>query len=123
MQILLQLKGAGLVASARGAAGGYQLARTAEITLADVLDVIDPPESTAVGRTGDVSPLAAALRAKWGEIAEARRAVLEGTTLADLIAAGAGSAVRDLGESELLVVRSQCRRSDVICKDLKAVDI
>jgi hypothetical protein len=37
-----------------------------------------------------VSPLAAALREKWGEIADARRAVLERTTVADLIAAGQG---------------------------------
>ncbi|HEY2785271.1 MAG TPA: Rrf2 family transcriptional regulator [Fimbriiglobus sp.] len=91
VQILLQLKGAGVVASTRGAAGGYHLSRNpADITLADVLDVIDPPESSSVGRTGDVSPLAAALREKWGEIADARRAVLERTTVADLIAAGQG---------------------------------
>src|SRR5437870_12962908 len=42
VQILLQLKGAGLVASVRGAAGGYQLARAAEeVSLADVINVID----------------------------------------------------------------------------------
>src|SRR5262252_8056887 len=38
VQILLQLKGAGLVASIRGAAGGYQLARRpTEISLADII--------------------------------------------------------------------------------------
>src|SRR5215475_6331543 len=37
VQILLQLKGAGLVTSTRGAAGGYQLAKAPEeITLAEV---------------------------------------------------------------------------------------
>ena len=51
VQILLQLKGASLVASTRGAAGGYRLARPPqEISLADVIDVIegdDRPESNA----------------------------------------------------------------------------
>ena len=42
VQILLQLKGAGLVASTRGAAGGYHLARRPEeISLADIITVID----------------------------------------------------------------------------------
>src|SRR5215831_2935849 len=42
VQILLQLKGADLVASTRGAAGGYHLTRTPEaISLADVINVID----------------------------------------------------------------------------------
>src|ERR671923_1595541 len=42
VQILLQLKTAGLVASVRGAAGGYQLAKPPErITLADIINAID----------------------------------------------------------------------------------
>src|SRR5258708_1305335 len=42
VQILLQLKGAGLVVSTRGAAGGYHLARPPEqISLANVINVID----------------------------------------------------------------------------------
>src|SRR6516165_171862 len=42
VQILLQLKTAGLVRSARGADGGYQLIRRAEdISVADVIDAID----------------------------------------------------------------------------------
>src|SRR5436190_20497153 len=45
VQILLDLKRAGLVDSRRGAAGGYALARNPdEITLYDILQVIDPPE-------------------------------------------------------------------------------
>src|SRR5262249_18916108 len=47
VQILLQLKGAGLVDTTRGAAGGYTLARGPDqITLYDILKVIDPPERT-----------------------------------------------------------------------------
>src|SRR4051812_41992823 len=42
VQILLNLKTAGLVASVRGAAGGYQLARAPEaISLAAVINAID----------------------------------------------------------------------------------
>src|SRR5262245_57823099 len=45
VQILLQLKGASLVASTRGAAGGYRLARhPAKITLGEVVDVMDGDE-------------------------------------------------------------------------------
>ena len=51
VQILLQLKVAGLVTSTRGSAGGYQLARgPEEITLGDVVAVIDGADSEA--RTG-----------------------------------------------------------------------
>ncbi len=42
VQILLQLKGAGLVTSTRGASGGYQLARAASsITLSEILGAIE----------------------------------------------------------------------------------
>src|SRR5438270_7819766 len=42
VQILLQLKTAGLVASVRGASGGYQLAKRPDsITLAAVINAID----------------------------------------------------------------------------------
>ncbi len=45
VQILLQLKSAGLVASTRGASGGYHLGRPPDrITIADIVNVIDPPE-------------------------------------------------------------------------------
>ena len=51
VQILLQLKGAGLVTSTRGAAGGYQLLKPPdEITLGAVMSFIDgPPETEFVG--------------------------------------------------------------------------
>src|SRR5206468_6866138 len=55
VQILLQSKGAGLVASIRGAAGGYQLARSAaEVSLANVINVID----RAPAPRPDMAPLA-----------------------------------------------------------------
>ena len=47
VQILLQLKGAGLVASVRGAAGGYQLLKPPqEISLGQVMEVIDGHRTT-----------------------------------------------------------------------------
>ncbi|HEY4233550.1 MAG TPA: Rrf2 family transcriptional regulator [Lacipirellulaceae bacterium] len=84
VQILLQLKGAGLVASTRGAAGGYRLARPPhEISLADVIDVIDGdghPES----RVAKPAPLARALLDFCCELGQRQRDRLEATTLADL---------------------------------------
>src|SRR5476649_2902080 len=48
VQILLQLKGAGLVDSTRGATGGYLLAKSpAQISLADIVHAIDQPPPPA----------------------------------------------------------------------------
>jgi Rrf2 family protein len=48
VQILLQLKGAGLVESTRGATGGYLLARPpSAISLADIVHAIDQPPPPA----------------------------------------------------------------------------
>ena len=48
VQILLQLKGAGLVESTRGATGGYLLAKLpTQITLADIVHAIDQPPPPA----------------------------------------------------------------------------
>ena len=85
VQILLQLKGASLVASTRGAAGGYRLARSpGEITLADVIEVIegeDRPESSY----SKPSPLARALLDFCREMTQLQRERLESETLADLV--------------------------------------
>ena len=84
VQILLQLKGASLVASTRGAAGGYRLARPPrEISLADVIDVIegdDHPESNTSKQTS----LSRTLLDFCRELSEVQRDRLETTTLADL---------------------------------------
>jgi Rrf2 family protein len=84
-QILLQLKGAGLVASTRGASGGYRLARPPqEISLADVIDVIDGSERPQ-SSTGKRTPLVGALLSVCRELDDAQRARLEDATLADLV--------------------------------------
>src|SRR4051812_24044433 len=86
VQILLDLKRAGLVNSTRGAAGGYALARSPDdLTLLDVLKVIDPPEQAA--RSDD--PLQPTVfvqnvRGLWDRLVEAQQAMLRQITLADL---------------------------------------
>jgi Rrf2 family protein len=84
VQILLQLKGASLVASTRGAAGGYRLGRPpGEITLADVIEVMEGnerPETNA----GKATPLVGTLLHFCRQLSEAQRDRLEDTTLADL---------------------------------------
>jgi Rrf2 family transcriptional regulator, cysteine metabolism repressor len=84
VQILLQLKAAGLVASTRGASGGYHLGRKPDrITIADVVNVIDPPEPA---RNDDLrTSLARAVHGVWAQILSAQRKILETTTLADLV--------------------------------------
>jgi Rrf2 family protein len=87
VQILLQLKGAGLVASTRGAAGGYQLTRGPEaISLADVINVIDrtaPPRLDPAALAP--STAVRAVRAVWQEIQAEEQRMLEEVTLADLV--------------------------------------
>jgi Rrf2 family cysteine metabolism transcriptional repressor len=87
VQILLQLKGNGLVKSLRGALGGYQLARSPEtISLADILNVIDPasqvkPAVTASPRSTAVQ----AVRSVWKQVQAAEQRMLEDCTLAELV--------------------------------------
>lgn len=97
VQILLQLKGAGLVVSTRGAAGGYVLAKAPDqITLAEVVSAIDrdgrlervagdkskpPPKIDSMPSTS----LVQAVRGLWRDVEAAQRRLLEQTTLADLV--------------------------------------
>jgi Rrf2 family transcriptional regulator, cysteine metabolism repressor len=85
VQILLQLKGAGLVASTRGALGGYQLTRLPnQISVADVVHVIDRPVSRTEQPT-DSSPAVRAIRAVWQEVQAEEQRMLEDVTFADLV--------------------------------------
>jgi Rrf2 family protein len=90
VQILLQLKGAGLVVSTRGAAGGYRLARSPqEISLADVIEVIDGSDRP-VSNSSKRSPLVAALLSLSRELADRQHDRLAETTLTDLVEIAAG---------------------------------
>lgn len=88
VQILLQLKGAGLVGSVRGAAGGYQLLLPPEkVSLGQVMEVIDA-SSKEEGRTSSSSPDSPAARVlarAWKDVAAMQRKMLDEITLADLL--------------------------------------
>lgn len=89
-QILLALKGAGLVRSKRGVGGGYVLAREpAQITLAQIVSAVDGP--ITVGDFGEPHQDGACdhegqcvLLNIWGVLGEHMRRHLEGFTLADI---------------------------------------
>lgn len=86
VQILLQLKGAGLVTSTRGAAGGYQLLKPPdEISLATVMGVIEgPPEEVSISASPE-STAARALAETWQEIAAVEQEMLESVSIAELL--------------------------------------
>jgi Rrf2 family protein len=88
VQILLQLKVHGLVRSLRGAAGGYQLARSPEtITLANVINAIDDvaPALPAALKALKPSPAVEALASVIREVDAKEHSLLEEVTLAALI--------------------------------------
>lgn len=97
-QILLALKGAGLVRSKRGVGGGYVLARpAADITLAQIVSAVDGP--IVVGDFGEPHQNGACdhdgqcvLLAVWASVGEHMRSLLEGRTLADVAAVARGQA-------------------------------
>jgi Rrf2 family protein len=88
VQILLQLKGAGLVASTRGAAGGYHLVRPPEeVSLGHVMDVIEGA-SSGNGRSPSASPDSPAVKVlmrAWGDVAARKREMLHAITFAELL--------------------------------------
>jgi Rrf2 family protein len=95
-QILLALKGAGLVRSKRGVGGGYVLARpAAQIRLSEIVNAVDGP--IQVGDFGQPHQDGACdhegqcvLLAIWGAASEHMRQHLAGYTLADIAAQAKG---------------------------------
>jgi Rrf2 family iron-sulfur cluster assembly transcriptional regulator len=91
-QILLALKGAGLVRSKRGVGGGYVLARPPEaITLGQIVSAVEGP--IAAGDFGEPHQNGACdhegqcvLLALWAEVGETMRRHLDSFTLADMVA-------------------------------------
>ncbi len=96
-QILLSLKGAGLVRSKRGVGGGYILARSpSEITLAEILRAVDGP--ITLGDFGEPHTAGACdhegqcvLLSIWNKVGSEMRILLENYTLADISAIATGS--------------------------------
>ena len=95
-QILLALKGAGLVRSKRGVGGGYILARNPdEIHLAEIIRAVDGP--IALGDFGEPHTDGACdhegqcvLLAIWHTVGSEIRHQLEGWTLADIATMASG---------------------------------
>ncbi len=84
-QILLTVKGAGLVRSKRGVGGGYVLARPPEeITLAEILAAVDGPLTETI-ESHDHCEGHCMLQEVWVGVSEEMRKLLEGYTLADLV--------------------------------------
>jgi Rrf2 family protein len=88
--ILRQLRQTGIVASKRGAAGGYRLDRSpSEVTIADVVRALDGPLAAVRGqRPEDVEYAGPSehLKEVWVAVRAAMRDVLEHITLADVAA-------------------------------------
>ncbi|GAC1532993.1 MAG: Rrf2 family transcriptional regulator [Acidimicrobiales bacterium] len=96
-QILLALKGAGLVRSKRGVGGGYVLARDpAEITVGQIVSAVDGP--ITAGDFGEPHTNGACdhegqcvLLDLWSEVGGHMRAHLDSYTLADMVGRARGS--------------------------------
>src|SRR5205823_4449891 len=91
------------VRSQRGAEGGYALLRPPEeITLADVIRVIDGPlanvHDTSLSELNYAGP-AKRLREVWMAVRASLRSVLETTTLADLAAGDLPDEVKELAST------------------------
>jgi Rrf2 family iron-sulfur cluster assembly transcriptional regulator len=95
-QILLALKGAGLVRSKRGVGGGYVLAREpASITLGSIVSAVDGP--IVLGDFGEPHQNGACdhegqcvLLAVWAEVSEQMRRLLDALTLSDVVSMARG---------------------------------
>ena len=102
-QILLALKGAGLVRSKRGVGGGYVLARPAgEITLGQIVAAVDGP--IVVGDFGAPHENGACdhegqcvLLSVWSEVGEHMRQHLDSFTLADMVERARGNVLQPVG--------------------------
>jgi Rrf2 family protein len=102
-QILLALKGAGIVRSKRGVGGGYVLARSpCEITLGQIVSAVDGPivagdfgrphENGACAHEGQC-----VLLSVWSEVGEHMRHHLDSFSLQDMVERARGNLVAPFG--------------------------
>ena len=88
--ILRQLRQSGIVASQRGAEGGYRLDKDpAEVSIADVVRALDGPLAAVRGQRPedlDYAGASAHLREVWIAVRASMRQVLEQISLADVAA-------------------------------------
>jgi Rrf2 family protein len=100
--ILGELKHTGIVASRRGAQGGYWLAKPAdEVSLADIVRAVEGPLASVRGQgpeslsyQGQAEPL----QKVWIALRANIRAVMEETSLADVVGGELPPEVRELSE-------------------------
>ena len=101
--ILGDLRRAGIVASQRGAVGGYWLAvRPDRVTVADVIRTVEGPLADVRGEALedlDYPGPAESLRAVWVATRASLRAVLEHVTIADVAGNDLPDAVQQLTQS------------------------
>jgi Rrf2 family protein len=98
--ILLQLRRGGVVHAQRGPEGGYWLSRpAAEITLAEVIRVVDGPLAHVRGQRPEdlgYQGVARALQEVWIALRASEREILELVTIADVAAGKLPDRVREL---------------------------
>jgi Rrf2 family protein len=100
--ILGELKHTGIVASRRGAQGGYWLAKPSDqVSLADIVRAVEGPLASVRGQgpetlkyKGEAEPL----QKVWIALRANIRSVMEDTTLADLVGGKLPDEVRELSE-------------------------
>ncbi len=101
-KVLKALAGSGLVASQRGARGGYRLARPlADIPVADVIEAIDGPIALTAcvdGGTGCESQGLCPMAGRWDPVNDAIHSALTSITLADMQASAIPRAFRRKAE-------------------------
>ena len=99
LNILAELRTAGLVRSRRGVEGGYRLAvPAAQVSVADVIRAVDGPLASIAGdlpEEVEYTGAAAGLRDTWVAMRARMRSVLEEVTLAHLAAGELPAAVHD----------------------------
>jgi Rrf2 family protein len=100
--ILGELKLTGIVASRRGAQGGYWLARPAdEIVLAEIVRAVEGPLATVRSQgpeSLDYKGEAVPLQKVWIAVRANLRAIMEDVTLADVVSGELPAEVRKLSE-------------------------
>ncbi len=98
--ILLQLRRGGVVTAQRGPEGGYRLARpAAEISLAEIIRVIDGPLANVRGQRPenvDYHGPAESLQEVWIALRASERQILEMVTLAEVASKQLPPRVREL---------------------------
>ena len=88
VQILLQLKGTGLVASTRGAAGGYHLIKPPEeISLGQVMQAVEglPQRDGPCSNASPDSPAVKVLVQAWQDVAAKEQEMLSDISFGELL--------------------------------------